>query len=286
MGNRTIALSGDLGSGKSSVAERLAGTLGARRVSTGAAQRQIAAQRGISTLELNRLAETDPGIDAEVDSVFRSLASAPEALVVDSRLAWHFLPDAFKVHLVVDPREGARRVLRRSGSAAEHYRTLDEALARITDRAGSEQRRFQQLYGVNIFRLRNYDLVVDTSEASPDDVAAGILDVVTGRLGGTAPPVLLVAPTRVDPVGERDGTGHPHGAPSEAHGHVVLPPVRLGYLRPRFYALADDPGLVRARRDGMPLAPGELVVEDGEVVEGEPVLRRRWESIVNRPATS
>ena len=55
----------------------LVDALGARRVSTGEAQRQIAAQRGISTLELNRLAETDPTIDEEIDSVFRSWPAPP-----------------------------------------------------------------------------------------------------------------------------------------------------------------------------------------------------------------
>jgi len=286
VGNRTIAVSGDLGSGKSSVADILAGTLGARRVSTGAAQRQIAEQRGITTLELNRLAETDPGIDAEVDSVFRSLASAPEALVVDSRLAWHFLPGAFKVHLVVDPGEGARRVLGRPGSAAEHYRSLDEALAGIADRADSERRRFQERYGVDIFRLRNYDLVVDTSEASPGEVAAGVLDVVHGRLEGAGRPVLLVAPARVVPAGERSDPERPARTWHEERGGAGLPPVRLGYLRPRFYALDDEPELDGARRSRTPLVLGELAVEDGEVLEGEPMLGRRWESIGNRPAGS
>ena len=284
MAQRTIALSGELGSGKSSVAERLAATLGARRISTGAAQRQIAEQRGISTLELNRLAETDPGIDAEIDSVFRTLASAREALVVDSQLAWHFLPDAYKVHLVVDPEEGARRVLGRRGSAAEHYATVDEALERTADRAESEQRRFLDLYGVDIFRLRNYDLVVDTSEAPPDDVAAGILDAMAGRVGGFTPPVLLVAPSRVVPPDGSDGSVPAPGPAPGGRAATARAPWRLGYLRPRFYDLGDGAGPLHAGGDPGSLAPAELVVEDGEVLEGEPTLRRRWESIRDRLA--
>ncbi|MDA8359458.1 MAG: cytidylate kinase family protein [Actinomycetota bacterium] len=283
MDNLAIALSGDLGSGKSSVADRLALALGARRLSTGAVQRQIAERRGVSTLELNRMAESDPGIDAEVDSVFRSLASAREALVVDSRLAWHFLPGAFKVHLVVDPEAGARRVLGRPGSAAEHYSSLDEALERIAERAASEQRRFVELYGVDIFCLRNYDLVVDTSEATPDEVADGVLEAARGHRGQHSAPVLLVAPSRVVQVRGDDPAARPTeppGSPQAGSDAALV----LGYLRPRFYALADPAGLLQARPCPTTLVPGVLLVEDGEVVEGEPTLQRRWESIRNQVA--
>jgi AAA domain len=122
-----LAVSGELGSGKSSVSALVAEQLDARRVSTGEAQRQIAAARGITTLELNRLSEDDPSVDDEIDSVFRSLAQSPDSLVVDSRLAWHFLPAAFKVHLVVDPEVGAAT-------------PRPSATARLTRRSRTSQR--------------------------------------------------------------------------------------------------------------------------------------------------
>ena len=63
--------------------------------------------------------------------MFRSLAEATEPLVVDSRLAWHFLPAAVKVHLVIDPEVAAGRVLDREGARAEQYGSVAEALERI-----------------------------------------------------------------------------------------------------------------------------------------------------------
>lgn len=269
MDGRTIALSGELGSGKSSVAERLARALGARRVSTGEAQRQIAEQRGISTLELNRQAETDPTIDEEIDSVFRSLASVREPLVVDSRLAWHFLPGAFKVHLVVDPAEAASRVLRRTGSRAEQYDSIPEALSRIGDRVESEQRRFQVVYGIDIFRLRNYDLVVDTTQAAPAEVADRVLAGFASGSQGAICPALFLAPERVRPASGI--LARPSGAGVEElvdeihrHGISHLPPIVVAYSRPVFSLLGGEEVLQAAKRCGLTLVPAELEAEDAE----------------------
>jgi len=254
MENRTVALSGDLGSGKSSVAGLLAEALGARQVSTGAAQRQIAAQRGISTLELNRQAEVDPSIDDEIDSVFRSLAESIEPLVVDSRLAWHFLPAAVKVHLVVDPEVAAARVLQREATRAERYGSAAEALQHIGDRADSERRRFQQIYGVDIFKLANYDLVVDTSTASPDEVARAVLDHLAAP--GARGPAVLLDPQRVRSIPDEEDDGPTSG------------PVAVVYRRPTFTVVGGRRELAAARRLGLSLAPAVLQAEEDLPVSG------------------
>jgi CMP/dCMP kinase len=260
-GIRIIALSGELGSGKSSVSWLLAEALGARRVSTGEAQRQIAESRGITTLELNRLAEIDATIDEEIDSVFRSLAGAGEPLVVDSRLAWHFLPHAFKVHLVVDPGEAARRVLARRDASAERYRSLAEAEARIGERVESERRRFQQIYGIDIFALANYDLVVDTSEASPDEVAGQVLARFSDAGKRSGHPALLLAPGRIEQ------TGRPEAADGEGRQRLVeemvrdgyrLSPITVSYQRPTFSLLDGAKRLDAARGAGLVLVPAVL----------------------------
>lgn len=233
MRRRTIAVSGELGSGKSAVSSLLAGALGARRVSTGAAQRRIAEQRGVSTLELNRLAESDPTIDEEVDSVFRSLAASREALVVDSRLAWHFLPGSFKVHLVVSPDAAAGRVLRREGSAAEHYRTRSEALGKLEARASVERERFLSVYGVDIFDLRNYDLVVDTTRVSPQEVAAEVVAALGGGGSRTGGPALRIDPARLRPENNPPAGGARGCRPAEGSENAAGA-VTVRYERPAF----------------------------------------------------
>ncbi len=265
MAGQIVALSGELGSGKSEVSTRLARALGARRVSTGEAQRAIARQRGLSTLELNRAAERDRTIDDEIDGVLRSLDATPDPLVVDSRLAWHFLPRSYKVHLVVDPRIGASRVLHRSGGDAEHYESLDHALDAIARRVESERHRFQELYGVDIFRLANYDLVVDTTRATPDEVTDAVLDRCRGEPDTSTRPVLLLSPGRVGIAGAGTGTDEDDEDDERAleheirtHGIARLAPIVVAYRRPEFTLVRGRHRLRVADRCGLAFVPAIL----------------------------
>jgi cytidylate kinase len=101
------------------------------------------------------------------------LGETTEHIIVDSRLAWHFIPDAYKVFLSVDALVGASRVFDAS-RADEHHSSLQNALENNLTRAKLEVARFRTLYGIEMRDYRNYDLVVDTSYASPDIVAQTI----------------------------------------------------------------------------------------------------------------
>jgi cytidylate kinase len=175
---RTVVLNGDLGSGKTTVSVLLARRLGVRRVSIGDLYRQMAADHGMTALQLNLHAELDDKVDHYIDNLQHDIAAAGEDLVVDSRLAWHFFTGALKVHLVTDPVVAARRVLGRPGGPVENYRDLDESRRRLADRSESERRRFLIRYGVDKTRLRNYDLVCDTTRAEPAEVVARIVDLL------------------------------------------------------------------------------------------------------------
>ncbi len=179
--NCKIAITGDLGSGKSTVAQILSGKLGFEIVSTGRIQRQMAERMGLSTLELNQLAEKDPSIDEQIDSIFKSLNEDPNNYIIDSRLAWHFVPSSFKVYLTVDPRTAARRILSDPGRKSEGYHSDEEALALLQARKNSENERFKAIYGVDCADLNNYDLVIDTTDKSPQQVAEIIIQELLKR---------------------------------------------------------------------------------------------------------
>src|SRR5476651_209625 len=137
-----ISVSGTLGSGKSTVAASLADILHWRYVSTGAAQRTIAQTLNMSTLDLNRIAENDRTIDHDVDAVFRHLSTV-DGIVVDSRMAWYFMPDSFRVRLVVSPQISARRIIEDKKRNAEKYSDAGSAIVKIMARAESEKLRFK-----------------------------------------------------------------------------------------------------------------------------------------------
>lgn len=250
---RHIAISGELGSGKSAVAGALSQALGAEVVSTGAIHRQIAASRGESALETNLAAESDEEIDRRIDGELVRRAEQDAPIVFDSRMAWHFVPEALKVHLVVDPAVGAARMLGRSPTDVERYTSVEEATARAEDRHASEHRRFLAKYDVDIDRLRNYDVVVDTSVATVVEVTDHLRRFVVAP--PTDPPVLCLSPRRLLPT----------GAPSDA-AEGDLPAV--AYDRPWFWVVRGHASVSAALRAGIPLLDAALVAERAEPVDG------------------
>lgn len=164
-----ITISGDLGGGKSVLANALVDYWGAEAYSTGKIQREMAAHRGITTLDLNKLAETDKTIDDEIDGNFKKLSKTEKNLVIDSRMAWHFIPDSFKIKLEVNPVLAAERIIAANRSN-EDYGDFDKTLKGLKDRKLSERERFQKYYGVDIEDQDNYDLVIETTDVTPEAI--------------------------------------------------------------------------------------------------------------------
>lgn len=165
-----MTITGDVGSGKSLLANALVQRFDADRYSTGTVQRRLAEKMGITTLELNQRAETDPSIDEKIDSIFKSLERAPKNLVVDSRMAWNFLPNSLKIKLEVHPLVSAQRVWGDKARIGEGYTSLEEARDRLQARKASERERFQRYYNVDIEAHDNYDLVINTTHLIPETV--------------------------------------------------------------------------------------------------------------------
>lgn len=169
-----ITISGQLGSGKSTVAKKLTQKLGWQYYSTGMAQRLIAQKRGITTVELNKLAVKDIDIDKEIDSVFKNPPWGDQNCIVDSRLAFHFLPHSLRVRLLVDPDEAAKRVFQEKRKN-EKYTTLEQAKCFLKERALLEQEHFIKNYNINITDPKSFDLIIDTTHLSVDEVCEKIL---------------------------------------------------------------------------------------------------------------
>lgn len=175
MTNNKITITGDLGSGKSAVSALICQQTGYEYVSTGRIQRQLAQELGLDTLEMNRLADTDPSIDERIDGIFVALGQDPKGYVVDSRMAWFFLPKSLKIYLQADLRTSAERILGDPARNSEQYTSIEEAMEKIAARKQSENARFLTKYGADCGNLHNFDLVINTRHRSPHDVAALIV---------------------------------------------------------------------------------------------------------------
>ena len=172
--NEKISLAGDLGSGKSTVSKILIEKLGAEYYSTGAIVRSIAERRGMTVVELNVYMETHPEIDNEIDDGLIALGEVDKPLIIDSRMAWHFTKGTFKVYLSTDVETSAYRIMN-ANRQGEHAANLEETIKETKARRESEKKRYMQQYGVDIKDLTNYDLIVDTTIATPDEVASCII---------------------------------------------------------------------------------------------------------------
>ena len=177
-----ITISGALGSGKSTVAKLVAQKLNLKHYSTGDFMREIAIKRGVTLLELSKLAEKDASVDKELDERQILLGKEEEDFIIDARLGWHFIPHSIKVFLNVNDEEAARRVFAERRSDEKYNITLEATLKNIKQRKESETKRYQQYYEVNYFELKNYDLIIDTTTLTAVQVAEKIVKVVKSKM--------------------------------------------------------------------------------------------------------
>ncbi len=173
-----ISITGRLGSGKSTVCNIMKERYGFQIYSTGAIQREYARRLGITTLELNQRMDENPNLDKDLDdSVTRmSIEHKGEDLIFDSRMAWHFAKDTFKIFLTIDPMEAARRVINNPRGAEEAYTDINDACDKLVERSRVERERFIEIYGVDYYDYNNFNIVVDTTSKTPDEIVALIME--------------------------------------------------------------------------------------------------------------
>ncbi len=186
-----ITLTGNLGSGKSSVCTELS-ALGWDIVSSGDIFRGIAKERGISVEELNIIAKTDKSIDKSIDERSVRLGSELDHTVFDSRLAWHFVEKSYKVFLLVDTYEAAIRVFSGVQRDAEEYGSLIDAQKGLKRRADLERTRFQEIYGIDYYDRANFDLVIESTYATPGQIAQQIDECARDYEAGNTKSRLLI----------------------------------------------------------------------------------------------
>lgn len=165
-----ITISGPAGSGKSTAASGLAESLGYDHVSGGDIFRDLAAERGLTPLELNRHAEEDDQIDRDLDRRLRDIAETRDDLVLESRLAGWMAGEHADFRIWLD----APLSVRAARIAAREDKSVDLARRETKKRGESEALRYDQYYGIDIDDLGIYDLSMNTARLTP----AGVLDVI------------------------------------------------------------------------------------------------------------
>jgi len=168
-----VAVSGKPGSGKTSLARRLAETLNLRYVSMGQIFRDLARSRNLSLEEFSRVAEEDPSIDRLIDAA--AIEEAKKGCVVlDGHITAWIVKDLAHVKILTyAPLEvRADRVARRD------RKSFEESLHEIKVREESEKIRYMRYYSIDVDKLDVFDVIINTSLLGEEEVARVATEIV------------------------------------------------------------------------------------------------------------
>lgn len=197
-----ITITGNLGSGKSSVAKILK-ERGYEYSSTGNIFRQLAMEKGLSVEEFNKQVNEaarrgDHSVDKMIDDTTTRISEERDKVVFDSRLAWHFATKSFKVFIITDIDEASRRVFHDSlRKDSESYESQDACRKALINRQKLETVRYKEVYEIDYYDMSNYNLVIESTNASPDEIAQEILDKMMEYQNGSFEKIMELNPSSI-----------------------------------------------------------------------------------------
>ena len=172
-----ISISGELASGKGTVSKLLAEELDYTIYRNGEYVRKLAKEKGLDITSFNSYLNEHPEIDKQIEKSAAEYAETHDHFIIDARLGWYAVPNSFKIYLTIDIDEAAKRALNdKARKDTEKFVTIEEQKADIERRYKMENERYFKIYGIHKEDLNNYDLVIDTTKLTPEEVKEKILD--------------------------------------------------------------------------------------------------------------
>lgn len=171
MKKHIITITGDHASGQGMLSSFIQKEFCYEVYRNGQYARKLAKDMGMSIAEFQVYLNEHPDLDRQIEKSAKEYADSHDNLVIDAKLGWFAVPYSFKIYLKVDINIAAKRAfedLNRKDS--ESYESIEEAKEMIKYRYNEENRRWFEEYGIRRDDMSNYDLVVDTSNLTPEEV--------------------------------------------------------------------------------------------------------------------
>lgn len=178
-----VTIGGNIGAGKTMLTAKLAPALGYENLYVGGIFRAMADERGVSIDDFYASLAGDPELERTIDERQGKLMQEKSDLVVQGRIAWYFAKKngipALNVLLSVDPRTGAERKMKQGSYPGK---SIEETAAMCRKREEDESGHYRSLYGIlNHQDPAHYDIVLDTSRLTEDEVFQKILAEISKR---------------------------------------------------------------------------------------------------------
>ncbi|MBN1644989.1 cytidylate kinase family protein [Candidatus Woesearchaeota archaeon] len=170
-----ITVSGKIGAGKTTVSKALAKKLKLKYLSTGTVMRELAKEKGLTISEFLKFAEKETRYHKELDKKTIEIGKTKDNFVFDSRLAFKFIPDSVKIFLNVNINTAAKRIFNQKRRSEKENISLEKTKKAIKQREKLEIKSYKRLYNVNHHDKKNYDLVIDTSESTPEKTVNNLI---------------------------------------------------------------------------------------------------------------
>lgn len=169
---KIISLGGELASGKGTVSKILMERLNFGIYKNGDYFRQLAKEMGMDVTSFNIYVKEHPEIDRQIENSAAEYAKEHENFIIDARLGWYAVPQSFKVYLKVNIDVAAERAFYdEARKSSEKFNSVEEQKQDMQKRYQLENERYWELYGVRKEDESNYDLVIDTTNLTPEQVA-------------------------------------------------------------------------------------------------------------------
>ncbi|MFX1278395.1 MAG: (d)CMP kinase [Promethearchaeota archaeon] len=171
-----LTISGLHGTGKSTIGKLVAKKLRIDYYSTGDAFRDLAKEMDLTLEEFTSYVEKNPEIDKKLDIRINKIAQKGN-IIIDSQLSAFILKSIADLKILLTcPLE-----IRVQRMSERDEATFDEKLKETNVREESELNRFKNLYNFNLNDSNAYNLVIDTSNLSIEEIVNIILTEIKKR---------------------------------------------------------------------------------------------------------